>query len=64
MIERLNFRKSSYSGHGQNCVEVASLHSVAALRDSKGPGEGHLEFARGEWVAFLASVRRQQYPEF
>lgn len=52
----LAFRKSSYSNQSQNCVEVADLPAGAAVRDSKHPEKGHLEFPAAEWVAFLAEV--------
>jgi hypothetical protein len=54
----LKFRKSSYSGHGQNCVEVADLPRGAAVRDSKNPAKGHLPFPAAEWDAFLRVARR------
>lgn len=38
MINELEFRKSSYSGHGQNCVEVA--HVPAGFRKSSYSGHG------------------------
>jgi hypothetical protein len=35
-IDDLRWRKSSYSGNGGNCVEVASnLTGIVAVRDSK-----------------------------
>ena len=58
----LNFRKSSYSGSGDNCVEVADLPTAgAAVRDTQNRELGHLTFAEsGEWQALLAVVRREQ----
>ncbi|WP_017608535.1 DUF397 domain-containing protein [Nocardiopsis xinjiangensis] len=53
----LTFRKSSYSGHDQNCVEVADLPCGAAVRDSKDPEAGHLPFSSSEWTAFLTLAR-------
>ncbi|OLT24598.1 DUF397 domain-containing protein [Nocardiopsis sp. CNR-923] len=52
----LDFRKSSYSGAGQNCVEVADLPRGAAIRDSKHPDAGHLPFPQSEWTGFLSVV--------
>ncbi len=60
MINEPMFRKSSYSGHGQNCVEVADLPCGAAVRDSKHPTHGHLPFPAAEWDAFLTSARTSQ----
>lgn len=53
----LVFRKSSYSGAGENCVEVADLPRGAAVRDSKRPERGHLPFPSTEWGAFLTAAR-------
>lgn len=54
----LNFRKSSYSGRGDNCVEVADLPDGAAVRDTQNRGLGHLTFGDSyEWQALLAVAR-------
>jgi hypothetical protein len=51
------WRKSSYSGNGGNCVEVATnLPGVIAVRDSKNPGGPALVFTPDEWTAFVAGV--------
>ncbi|GAB2520521.1 DUF397 domain-containing protein [Nocardiopsis aegyptia] len=55
----LTFRKSSYSGRGDNCVEVADLPTGAAVRDTQHRDLGHLTFTdSGEWQAFLTAARR------
>lgn len=46
------WRKSSYSGSGENCVEIG--HSVG-IRDSKAPAT-HLPVGPAAWAAFLRSV--------
>ncbi|MCY9782533.1 DUF397 domain-containing protein [Nocardiopsis sp. EMB25] len=56
MSHRLEFRKSSYSGRDQNCVEVAQIPGVAAIRDSKHPDAGHLPFPQSEWTSFLTTA--------
>ena len=56
MSHRLEFRKSSYSGRDQDCVEIADLPCGAAIRDSKRPDAGHLPFPSAEWSAFLATA--------
>ena len=43
-ITALQWRKSSHSGSGNNCVEVASMAAAVAVRDSKDPDGGHLVF--------------------
>ncbi|WP_082206669.1 DUF397 domain-containing protein [Nocardiopsis sp. SBT366] len=54
----LHFRKSSYSGRGDNCVEVADLLNGAAMRDTQNRHLGHLTFGdEHEWQSLLATVR-------
>jgi len=50
------WRKSSFSESGQ-CVEVASIAELVALRDSHAPAGPVLSFTAGEWTAFLGDVR-------
>ncbi|MFJ7998527.1 DUF397 domain-containing protein [Streptomyces sp. NPDC096310] len=51
------FRKSSYSGHDSNCVEVAPTATGGrAVRDSKDPARPSLNFAPAPWDAFLTVV--------
>lgn len=57
-MSELKFRKSSYSGNRQDCVEVAQHPEVgAAVRDTKHQEQGHLSFPHGEWAAFLYAAR-------
>ena len=56
MNTHLEFRKSSYSGHAQDCVEVADLPCGAAIRDSKNTDAGHIPFPASEWTSFLSSA--------
>jgi Domain of unknown function (DUF397) len=58
-MEELNscWRKSSYSGNGGNCVEVADAASVVMVRDTKDRDGGTLAFPAGAWEAFTASLR-------
>nr|WP_042185971.1 DUF397 domain-containing protein [Kibdelosporangium sp. MJ126-NF4]CEL17005.1 hypothetical protein [Kibdelosporangium sp. MJ126-NF4]CTQ91765.1 hypothetical protein [Kibdelosporangium sp. MJ126-NF4] len=51
------WRKSSYSGAGNDCVEIALANTGARVRDSKKPDAGALRFGTGGWVAFLESTR-------
>jgi hypothetical protein len=52
------WRKSSYSGNnGGQCVEVArNIPGTVAVRDSKDPASGTLEFSPEQWRAFLGRV--------
>ncbi len=52
------WRKSSHSAQSEgNCVEVATLPSGVAVRDSKDPDGPVLRFTAEEWHAFLSRVR-------
>lgn len=51
------WRKSSHSGSGDQCVEVAVLSTGGrAVRDSKNTAGPVLVFTADEWRAFLDSV--------
>ena len=51
------WRKSSHSGQeGTECVEVARLDRVVAVRDSKDPDGPKLAFSRSAWRAFTDRV--------
>lgn len=59
-MEAMNpgWQKSSYSGNGGNCVEVARIMPGAVgVRDSKDPQGPVLVFTPDEWQAFAASVK-------
>jgi hypothetical protein len=51
------WRKSSFSGPGGNCVELATTGDDVLMRDSKHPTAGHLTFTRIELAAFVAAAR-------
>jgi hypothetical protein len=58
-LARARWVKSSHSGSGDQCVEVARLsgdaHAVRDSKDSQGPA---LTFTPAEWRSFLDAVRR------
>jgi hypothetical protein len=60
-----DWRKSSYSGDGNSCVEVAVTRPAArdgagpvvGVRDTKRNGRGPvLEFSAGAWQGFLSRI--------
>ncbi|GAA1224775.1 hypothetical protein GCM10009676_03060 [Prauserella halophila] len=53
----LAWRKSSYSGGGNDCVEVAFTPAGTAVRDSKNPGGGMLRMSASEWEMLLTAAR-------
>ncbi|MFC7382451.1 DUF397 domain-containing protein [Sphaerisporangium rhizosphaerae] len=55
--DSLAWRKSTYSGPENNCVEVAGLPGGAkAIRDSKDPARGYLRVTASQWTALLDMV--------
>ncbi|MER5363139.1 DUF397 domain-containing protein [Streptomyces sp. NPDC002785] len=60
--EHAHWFKSSYSGgSGTECVEVADLHPVVGVRDSKQPTGPHIAVQRRAWTRFIASVRLREF---
>ncbi|GAA3749435.1 hypothetical protein HDA32_001133 [Spinactinospora alkalitolerans] len=57
MPDQRVWRKSSYSGGRENCIEVADLPDASAIRDSKRPDAAVLVFSTAEWSAFLLAMR-------
>ncbi|MFE2912587.1 DUF397 domain-containing protein [Kitasatospora indigofera] len=54
----LVWRKSSFSGQGGDCVEVADGRpGITPVRDSKDPGGPTLVFPSEAWSAFIAGVK-------
>jgi hypothetical protein len=51
------WRKSSHSGGGNDCVEIATSDTTTAVRDSKNPDGPRLSFGPGNWTAFLDTAR-------
>ncbi|WP_327678638.1 DUF397 domain-containing protein [Kitasatospora sp. NBC_00458] len=58
------WRKSTYSGNGGNCVEVApGFPGLVPVRDSKDPHGPALLFPADAFASFLAAVRAGEFGE-
>jgi hypothetical protein len=60
-LSDMRWKKSSRSGAGNNCVEVADLDGGRAVRDSKNPTGPALMVTVAEWSAFTAGVRAGEF---
>jgi hypothetical protein len=60
-LDRVAWHKSGRSGSGENCVEVARVRDVYAIRDSKNPSGPALAFTRPEWEAFVNGVKTHAF---
>lgn len=58
-LEAAAWRKSSYSGQGGDCIEIASLTTTrTAVRDSKNPTGPALILSDRAWAAFVTEAKR------
>ncbi|MGW4488884.1 DUF397 domain-containing protein [Amycolatopsis sp. NPDC004368] len=58
----LQWRKSSFSGGAQQCVEVAVTPDGSRyVRDTKDRPAGHLTATCDSWLAFIAEVRTGEF---
>ncbi len=51
------WRKSSYSGSGNDCVETATAGRVVLVRDSKDQAGPQLMLTAEQWRSFTAAVK-------
>lgn len=54
---RADWRKSSRSANGSDCVEIAVSSRTIGVRDSKNPYNPVLEFTPTEWATFAHDVK-------
>jgi len=57
----LAWRKSSLSGGGPDCVEVAASPEFVYVRNSRHPEGPVLTFLPREWDAFVAGVQNGEF---
>jgi len=63
-LAHARWRKSSYSGGSQDCVEIAgNLVGAVGVRDSKDPNGPALVFAPRAWRAFIAGVKNGEFDQ-
>ena len=61
-LDRATWVKSTHSGpDSDNCVEVAFVGEVIAVRDSKNPDGAALIFTPAEWDAFVGGAKDGEF---
>jgi len=60
-LSSATWRKSSHSGSGANCVEVAFLDGCVAVRNTNDRDGSLLAFTPAEWEAFIAGARDGEF---
>lgn len=56
-LSRITWRKSSRSGGGNNCVEVAEMKHSVSVRDSKNPDGGALTIDGATWQTMIGQIK-------
>ncbi|MFW5419706.1 DUF397 domain-containing protein [Nocardiopsis sp. CNT-189] len=51
------WRKSSYSDTGGQCVECRTYAGTVAVRDTQNREHGHIAVPAREWAALIADIR-------
>ena len=60
-LTRAAWQKSSRSSGNGNCVEVAVVDEVVAVRDTKDRSGPMLFFTASEWQAFVAGAKAGEF---
>lgn len=62
-LETARWRKSSYSGQGGDCLEVAEgFPGVLPIRDSKDTSGPNLAFDTQAWTSFITALKADELP--
>ncbi len=56
-----DFRKSSFSNGGTDCVEVAQKEDTIAVRNSNDVNKNTVFFTKSEWEAFVSGVKNNEF---
>lgn len=57
--DRLPWRKSTFSGNGEGCVDVAPASDGVFVRHTKHHDHGVIKFTHAQWATFLTEVRTE-----
>lgn len=57
---RIRWRKPARSGSNGNCVEIATVGTAIAVRDSRDPHGPRLAFTPAQWRTFTIALRAQR----
>ncbi|MEU8925794.1 DUF397 domain-containing protein [Kitasatospora sp. NPDC048545] len=61
-LTHASWRKSTYSGSGGQCVEVADgFTGIVPVRDSKDPSGPALVFPSSAWQSFVTAIRTGEF---
>jgi hypothetical protein len=63
-LSHAQWQRSSYSGNSGNCVEIADLGHIIAVRDSKNPDGTVLIVSRQGWRQFMSDTLNAQRGHF
>jgi hypothetical protein len=55
------WRKSSLSSSGDNCVEVRHAHGGVQVRNSNDPNGALVQFTDDEWAAFTGGAKLGEF---
>ncbi|MFF4218865.1 DUF397 domain-containing protein [Streptomyces nondiastaticus] len=62
-MREANWRKSSYSGHQTDCVQIADgIVGAVPVRDSKAPDGPTLALRPAAWAAFISGLKSGGVP--